>query len=63
MTGVDHGPWAPRRLPPVRLLAAFHSASSALLPRHNLSRDSDGLRLHLSVTLSYNSTAEAVTEH
>lgn len=47
-------PWAPRSLPPVRLLAAFHSASSALLPRHNLSRDSDGLLLHLSVTLTLN---------
>lgn len=51
-TGGYHGPWAPRRLPPVHLLAAFDSASSALLPRHNLSRDSDGLLLHLSVTLN-----------
>lgn len=51
MTG---GPWplAPRRLPPAHLLAAFDSASSALLPRLNLSRDSDGLGPHLSVTLN-----------
>lgn len=51
MTGA---PWplAPRRLPPAHLLAAFDSASSALLPRLNLSRDSDGLGLHLSVTLN-----------
>lgn len=50
--GGDLGPWAPRRLPPAHLLAAFDSASSALLPRLNLSRDSDGLGPHLSVTLN-----------
>lgn len=51
MTG-DLGPWAPRRLPPAHLLAAFDSASLALLPRLNLSRDSDGLGPHLSLTLN-----------